>query len=222
MLAAALSVLAAVAAAQAQCQVQKLTAFDATALEEFGAHVAIQGDVAVIRSSPRTEPGAPPIGGLYVYVRVPGSPNTWQFLPPTLTASDGCPIGDGFGQPAIDGDFVVIGAAEHDHACPPVEHRGAAYVFMRSDPNDTPGNPTDDTWSECAELTANDAAPGDHFGDGSVIRGDTILVGAIGDNGQGASYVFERTGVQGASYVSQVDIRLDAGQRTVHLYSFFE
>ncbi len=117
MLVTVLSALGAANVARAQCQVQKLTAFDATALEEFGAHVAIQGDIAIVRSSPRAAPGAPFTGGLYVYVRVPGSDN-WELLPPVLTASDGC-LDEGFGPPRMDGDFVVVGAPEHDHICPP-------------------------------------------------------------------------------------------------------
>ena len=43
-----------------------------------------------------------------------------------------------------------------------------------------------------AKLIASDGAEGDSFGYSVSISGDTIVVGAIGDDGRGSAYIFER------------------------------
>jgi hypothetical protein len=54
------------------------------------------------------------------------------------------------------------------------------------------------TWTEQQELTASDAAEHDHFGSSVSVDGDTIVVGADGnDDGgiySGSAYVFIRSG----------------------------
>jgi hypothetical protein len=45
-------------------------------------------------------------------------------------------------------------------------------------------------WSEQAKLTASDGAAGDIFGNSVAIAGSTTLVGAPGNQGTGAGYVF--------------------------------
>ena len=48
-----------------------------------------------------------------------------------------------------------------------------------------------DPFVEVAKLTASDGATGDLFGDSVAVSGDTVVVGARGDNaGQGSAYVF--------------------------------
>jgi hypothetical protein len=57
-----------------------------------------------------------------------------------------------------------------------------------------------DTWMEAARLTASDAQEHDLFGYSVVISGDTLVIGAFGEDGGsggplpevGAAYVFER------------------------------
>jgi hypothetical protein len=64
---------------------------------------------------------------------------------------------------------------------------GAAYVFVLSGTS----------WTQQAELTAGDAAPGDHFGVSAALGGDgsTALVGADGKNAStGAAYVYAEGG----------------------------
>ena len=82
---------------------------------------------------------------------------------------------------ALDGDTAVIGAPYHNNV-------GAVYVFVR---NGT-------TWTQQAKLTASDAASNDAFGIAVAISGDTVVVGATGDddNGfsSGSAYVFVRSG----------------------------
>jgi len=96
-----------------------------------------------------------------------------------LTASDGA-AGDEFGfSVAISGDTVVVGA-DGDNS-----DQGSAYVFVK------PGGGWATTSAFTAKLTASDGAAGDYFGASVAISGDTVVVGADGDNSdQGSAYVF--------------------------------
>ncbi|MFN2272584.1 MAG: FG-GAP repeat protein, partial [Anaerolineae bacterium] len=93
-----------------------------------------------------------------------------------LTASDAA-ADDEFGYAvAVSGDTVVVGAWQNNSF-------GAAYVFERNyDPNN-PGTPLADNWGQVQELTASDAAMGDFFGLSVAVSGDTVVVGASGENG---------------------------------------
>ena len=57
---------------------------------------------------------------------------------------------------------------------------GAAYVFSRSG----------GTWTQQAKLTAPNGGPGDNFGISVAIAKSTAVVGAPGNQGTGAAYVF--------------------------------
>ncbi len=114
-------------------------------------------------------------------------------IDPTLTqqtqfvASNGAGF-DHFGAAvAISEDTAVVGVPDSDPNS--TTNAGAVYVFVR----------TGSTWSQQAQLTASDAASNDNFGAAVAISGDTIVVGAYGDdNGfnsdQGSAYVFVRSG----------------------------
>jgi len=96
-----------------------------------------------------------------------------------LVGSDAVP-GDieGFSVSA-SGDRVVVGAPIHESA------KGAAYVFWYDG----------SAWIEEAKLIADDGAASDFFGSSISISGDTIVVGASGDDySQGSAYVFRYEG----------------------------
>jgi uncharacterized protein (TIGR03437 family) len=103
-----------------------------------------------------------------------------------LAADDGAAI-DRFGTAvAVSGDTAVIGAP---NLTAPGGSPGAAYVFVRNG----------GTWTLQQKLTADDAAAGDGFGFSVAISGDTVMVGARGDDigenmNQGSAYVFVRSG----------------------------
>jgi hypothetical protein len=123
-------------------------------------------------------------------------------------ADDATP--DRFGSSvAVSGNTMVVGAPGEDSDARGVNGNqndndalgsGAAYVFVRSGT----------TWSQQAYLKASNADPGDGFGIGVAISGDTIVVGAFtedsgatgvdgnqADNSvmaSGAAYVFVRSG----------------------------
>lgn len=86
---------------------------------------------------------------------------------------------------AVSGDTLVVGAAS-DVTNGVIG--GAAYVYVRD------GH----TWSLQQKLFASDRADFDQFGIAVDVLGDTIVVGAHGDNDEGfqtgAVYVFRRNG----------------------------
>jgi hypothetical protein len=126
-----------------------------------------------------------------------------------LKASNTDP-GDWFGwSVAVSGDTMVVGANREasnatgvngDQSNNTRNLSGAAYVFVRA------GN----SWVQQAYLKASNTGGGDQFGEFVAISGDTIVIGAVGEdssatgvNGNqadnsaesaGAAYVFVRSG----------------------------
>lgn len=95
----------------------------------------------------------------------------------------------GFGYSvAVDGNTMVVGANGFDTTPTTGINIGKAYVFVRNN----------GTWTQQAELQANDGAAGDEFGYSVSISGDTIIVGSLRGNApalnSGAAYVFVRSG----------------------------
>ncbi|MBI3850246.1 MAG: FG-GAP repeat protein [Verrucomicrobia bacterium] len=190
----------------------------------FGSSVSVSGDTVVVgalgEASNATgvdgvgsNNSANNSGAAYVFVR---NGTTWT-QQAYLKASN-AEAGDRFGiSVAVSGDTVVIGADgeassatvvngnQSDNNAP---QSGAAYVFVR---NGT-------TWSQQAYLKASNAEgnppydpySGDRFGVSVAVSGDTVVIGANGedssatgvngnqsDNGatdSGAAYVFVRSG----------------------------
>lgn len=98
-----------------------------------------------------------------------------------LTASDGAPNDELGASVAVSGNVVVAGEPGCPAGC---DFVGAAYVFV--EPATGWANMT-----QTAKLTASDGVAGNGFGFAVSISGETIVVGAHGDNGgRGAAYVF--------------------------------
>lgn len=147
-------------------QQAKLIADDGSSNALFGTSVALFGDYGLV--------GAWGDESAYVFTR---SGSTWT-QQAKLTANDGNP-GDGFGwSVALSGNAAVVGA--HTQNVGANSDQGSAYVFVRGG----------DTWIQQNKLTAYDGAPGQFFGIGVAIQGDTVLVGAPGVDA-GAAYVFD-------------------------------
>ena len=82
--------------------------------------------------------------------------------------------GDKFGYAvAVDGDIAVIGAYQDDDNG---ADSGSAYVFTR----------VEGVWTQAAKLTAFDGEAYDNFGISVAVDGDTVVVGAPGNDGDGA------------------------------------
>ena len=84
---------------------------------------------------------------------------------------------------AASGDTIVVGAPGENNAA------GAVYVYVRP----AGGWTTSTAKVETAKLEPSVLTDNDHFGESVAISGDTIVVGAPGDDGDtGAAYVFVR------------------------------
>lgn len=167
----------------------------------FGNSVSISGDTIVVGAYGESNFSA---GAAYVFVRSGGVWSQQAYLKASNAESY-----DYFGiSVSISGDTIVVGADGEDSNASGVNGNqsdnsalsaGAAYVFIRSGT----------TWSQQAYLKASNTETDDLFGAVS-ISGDTIVVGAYGEDGNatgvdgnqsdnsassaGAAYVFTRSG----------------------------
>jgi hypothetical protein len=131
----------------------------------YGETVALSGSHAIIGARGDDDLGNN-TGAAYVYDLQTGV-ELYK-----LTASDASPM-DEFGRRvAISGDFAIVGAPEFDGAG---AASGKAYVYDLS------------TGAEVLQFFASDAAANDLFGFGVGISGQTIVVGAYGDNDHGTA-----------------------------------
>ena len=155
----------------------KLLATDGASSDNFGEPVSVSEDTVVVGAVLDDDNGTSS-GSAYVFIR---SGTTWT-QQAKLTASDGA-ADDFFGfSVSVSGDTAVVGARFEDDKG---SNSGSAYVFVRSGT----------TWTQQAKLTASDGAADDNFGDSVSVSGDTVVVGASGDDGnKGSAYVFVRSG----------------------------
>ncbi len=164
-------------------QAKKLLADDGAAYDYFGESVSISDDTLVVGSDESNGSGA---GAAYIFARNQGGANNWGLVT-KITASDGAAF-DYFGiSVSINGATVVVGAFYDDDKG---TNSGSAYIFKR----DQGGA---NQWGQVTKITASDGALGDWFGESVSISGDTVVVGASGDNGiggfqTGAAYIFKR------------------------------
>jgi hypothetical protein len=191
-------------------------ASDAQAYDHFGWSVAISGDTLVV-GVPDEDYGVDHwgtnAGAAYVFSRNTVGLNEWgeaAILRASVVQAD-----DAFGHAvAISGDTVVVGAPRQDRGSPdPLLGYGAAYVFNYYEGG--PGN-----WGQQAELFASDEQPGDLFGWSVGIAGDTVVVGAHGEDGgagdplsyAGAAYVFQRDWGEPISWYQATTLRASDAQ----------
>ena len=143
--------------------------------DNFGVSVAISGDTALVGAS-LDDTVADDAGAAYVFVR---DGEDWSQQAKLTDATGG--VGDEFGwSVALDGERAVIGAPSKNGV-------GGAFVFNRSGM----------TWGAPVVFSAFDAAAFDEFGYAVDVDGDTMVVGASGDDhaagvDAGSVYVFFR------------------------------
>lgn len=163
-------------------EVKILTASDAADRDNYGISVGISGDTAVVGAAFNDDAGNGS-GSAYIYERSNGGADNWGEVK-KLTASNAS-SGDQFGiSVGISGGTAIIGAERADNP----SNSGSAYIFERN----TGGA---NNWGEVKILTASDAASFDNFGSGVGISGDSVVVGADGNddpNNSGSAYIFER------------------------------
>ncbi len=170
-------------------EVKKLIASDAQAHDQFGESVAVSGDTAVVGAFTENAGGSA-AGAAYVFQRNKGGADNWGEMT-KLIASD-AHAGDRFGgSVAVSGDTAVVGAA-YEYAGLGIRP-GAAYEFQRDEGGA-------DNWGEMKKLTASDAEADDVFGHSVTVGGDTVVVGAPGEDtagfAAGAAYVYDLLGAK--------------------------
>ena len=157
-------------------------------IDLFGWSVALSGDTLAV-GAPGEDSSASDSGAVYVFTR---SGSTWTEQAYIKASNTG--EFDLFGESvALSGDTLVVGARFEDTGS------GAVYVFTRSG----------STWTEQAYIKASNTGEGDQFGWSVALSGDTLAVGAPGENSSstgvgslpnegasdsGAVYVFTRSG----------------------------
>lgn len=181
-----------------------LKASNAEASDNFGSSVAVSGDTVVIGAMQedsiatgvdgnQADNSATNSGAAYVFVRSDGVWSQQAYLKASNTDA-----GDNFGiSVAVSGDTIVVAAHQEDSNATGVngnqadnsaQSTGAVYVFVRS------GN----VWSQQAYLKASNTAANDNFGLSVAVSGDTVVVGANGEDNiasnSGATYVFTGAG----------------------------
>lgn len=163
---------------------KKLTPADLASQDEFGFSLTLSGDTLVV-GVPTDDDVAYISGTAYLFDRNTGGNNNWGFVK-KLIASDSME-GDVFGYSvkiSEDGNTVVVGARFEDNDGI-TTNSGAAYIFERNEGGSN-------QWGEVKKLTAADGADFDQFGWSVTVSGDTVAVGANGDDGKGSAYLFER------------------------------
>ncbi len=152
--------------------------------DRYGKAVAVSGSVMIV-GVPNNDVACLNCGAVAVFRADGEGPGTWR-LEQTLYASDGS-SDDRFGVAvAVDGATIVVGSSAYDDAG---ESSGSAYVFQTTNGGTEP-------WAEVAKITASDGESEDYFGFSVSISGDTIVVGAYGDDDlgdhSGAVYLFQK------------------------------
>ncbi len=190
-----------------------LKSFFTTAGDSFGGAVTVAGDTVVVGASledssttgvnSTPNESATDSGAVYVFVRSGTEWTQQAYLKASNTGAD-----DRFGSAvAVAGDTLVVGVHQEDSSGTGVittpnegaSNSGAAYVFVRSGT----------TWTQQAMLKGLNTGSFDQFGGIVSIDGNTLVVGAVGEDGSGtgvnpssneavtsagAAYVFVRSG----------------------------
>jgi hypothetical protein len=161
-----------------------LLASDGAAGDQFGNSVAISANSIVVGAFGDDIGSNSNQGSAYVFVR---SGTSWSQQAKLTVATGSANDQLGF-DVAIAGNTVLLGAYQDDVGTN--SNQGTAFVFVRSG----------STWSQQAQLNANDGSANDQFGHSVALLEDTALVGAWNDDvganaNQGSAYVFVRSGV---------------------------
>lgn len=162
-------------------QQAKLEPADLSAGNGFSRNISISGDYVIAGAYLQSNRS----GSAYIFKR---DGDTWA-QQTKITASDKASY-DYFGKwVSISGDYAAVSAEQNgDNG----SWSGSAYIFKR--------NGTD--WTEQTKLLPSDGATSDFFSYRLAIKGNHLVVGAYGDNGEsdlypdsGSVYIFERDGL---------------------------
>jgi hypothetical protein len=156
----------------------KLEAFDSSAHLHFGSRIDIDGDTIVVSAESNDEPGA-----VYVFRHEGGA-----WVPQTdyrLQASNGDP-GDrfGFGGLRVSGNEIFVATPHEDGDQNEWVDSGALYIFEDPDANGDWSNAVE-SYLKPTELPSLDGETHDYFGCAFAVTGDTLVIGAFDEDGNG-------------------------------------
>ncbi len=170
---------------QSWSQVSYLKASNTDPDDAFGSSLAVAENATIVGSpyedsasrgidADQASNGASNSGAVYVFER---SNSSWEQT--TYIKSSNADINDEFGSSlALSGDGLAVGApGETPEAFGFAINSGAVYVFRRAGP----------AWREEALLRAAFFDQGDRFGGSVALAQDTLLVGAVGEDGAGTN-----------------------------------
>ena len=141
-------------------------------------------------------------GNVVIYQRQ--ASGEWQIV--FVLKADNSDSGDEYGSAlAIDGDTIVVGAPNEDSGATGIggnpgddsaENSGAVYVYVRGEDHD---------WRLEAYIKSSNSQADDFFGSAVSIDGDTLIVGAPGEDsgatGVGGNPADNSVSLAGAAYV---------------------
>ena len=174
-------------------ELKKITASDAASNDNFGMHVAIDGDYIVVGAKLDDDNGGSS-GSAYVFKKGQGGTDNWGQIK-KLTASDGAGS-DNFGtKVSINGDYITIGAwADDDNG----GASGSGYIFYK----DSGGS---DNWGQTKKITPSDGAADDNFTYyGLQVYNNYIVASSLnnddGGNNTGSAYIFRNDTIGSTSF----------------------
>lgn len=154
----------------AAAELESLHRIDATAGDEFG-YASVSAGSQLLVAAPGEDADS---GAVYAF-DCSSVPCLQQLRLAPIVAVPNAEFGAAL---AMSGDTLAVGA--------PGQGPGAVYVYTR---------PAAGTWNLQATLTVAGGQVGDRFGTAVALAGDTLLVGADGDDqGRGTAYTFNRSG----------------------------
>jgi len=149
--------------------------------------IAADGDIIAVGHSRHNNAGFAS-GKVWLFSRHQGSANGWGEVT-SLVASDSTGGLEFATAIDVEGNTLVVGAPNHDTSnFPPGQ--GAVYLFDRNH-----GGP--DNWGELKKIVPTDPVTENRFGTSLSLSGETLLVGAPGDDFgfpavPAAAYFFEK------------------------------
>jgi hypothetical protein len=163
-----------------QIQSAKIVASDGAAYDYLGRSVSLSGVTLAVGAYGDDDKGSDS-GSVHVYTR---SGATWT-QEAKIVAPDGA-ASDYFGSSvSLSGDSLAVGAHQDDDKG---SSSGSVYVYTR----------TGTSWTQEAKIVASDGAASDNLGSSVSLSGDSLAVGAYGDDDKGSDsgsvYVYTRTG----------------------------
>src|SRR4029079_5832817 len=178
-----------------------LKASNANAGDEFGGSVSLSGDTLVVGAvgedscarginGDQASNTCQQSGAVYVFTRTGSTWSQQAYVKPSNTDPSNAMF---FGTTvSLSGNTLAVGAClerscatgingnQVDTGC---VQSGAAYIFTRND----------NVWTQQAYVKASNTRSLDGFGITVALDDDTLAVGATGEGGAGAVYVFTRT-----------------------------